>query len=386
MGLELIPFYAFVSDNNNHLIRQIVISTANVTTVAGLAGSSGSSNGIGSSARFNGPYGISISADGVFLLVADTNNALVRRIIISTRSVTTLVSGENVQGVAVSSDGVNAYITEIGYQTIRQIVISTAYVTTLAGSGLSGTTNGIGTDAQFNHPYGLGISPDGLFLLVADDYNALIRQVIISTRSVSTVAGVASSSGSTNGVGTNAQFSQPTSVSISPSGTYAFVADSANSKIRRITLLDPAPTALPTVLPTISASPTMLTTTVPTISASPTMLTTAVPTISASPTMLTTTVPTISASPTISACPTISASPTMSPTTVPTFAQSRKYSFGVVFGASERQGLGAGSALLLDYFFSRDEGLIVLLDTSDLPRQGHADVSHCKFFASFVAL
>jgi hypothetical protein len=34
-----------------------------------------------------------------------------------------------------------------------------------------------------------------------------------------------------------------------------------------------------------------------------------------------------------------------------------KNSFGVIFGDSERQGLAVGSALLLDYFYSRDDGL-----------------------------
>jgi DNA-binding beta-propeller fold protein YncE len=228
--------YAFVSEKSNQLIRQIVISTANVTSLAGLAGTAGSSNGIGSNARFAGPYGVSISPDGTFLLVGDSNNAMVRHIIISAGTVTTLVAGQNVQGVVISPDGLKAYITERGFHGIRQIVISSVAVTTIAGAGSTGTANGIGTDAQFNHPYGLGISPDGLFLLVADNYNYLIRQVIISTGSVTTVAGVAGSSGATNAVGTNAKFSQPTGVSISPDGMYAFVADSANNMIRRITL------------------------------------------------------------------------------------------------------------------------------------------------------
>jgi DNA-binding beta-propeller fold protein YncE len=345
--------YAFVSDNNNHLIRQIVISTANVTSLAGLAGTAGSSNGIGSNARFFGPYGVSISPDGLFLLVADSNNAMVRRIIISTRAVT-LVSNQNVQGVIVSPDGLNAYIA--GANVIRQIVISSASVTTIAGSGVSGTANGIGTDAQFYNPYGLGISPDGLFLLVADNYNELIRQVIISTRSVTTVAGVAGSSGSTNAVGTNAKFSQPTGVSISPDGTYAFVADSANNMIRRITLLDVptfAPTAAPsTVLP--SRSPSVLPSTVPSAlpSTNPSLLPTITPSAvpSRSPSVLPTTSP--SDSPT--------SVPTSMPSALPTISEGGKYSFAVVFGDHASQGLENGDALGLDYVLSYHQGLLSL--------------------------
>ena len=66
-----------MADHNNHLIRKIVISTGAVTTLAG-TGSSGSSNGTGTSASFNSPAGI--TTDGTNLYVADLSNHLVRKI------------------------------------------------------------------------------------------------------------------------------------------------------------------------------------------------------------------------------------------------------------------------------------------------------------------
>ena len=39
--------FALVADTNNHLIRHIVISTASVTTLVGMAGSAEPINGIG---------------------------------------------------------------------------------------------------------------------------------------------------------------------------------------------------------------------------------------------------------------------------------------------------------------------------------------------------
>jgi hypothetical protein len=80
-------------------------------------------------------------------------------------------------------------------------------VTTLAGiAGSVGSTNGWGTVALFNYPNGVSISPDGVYALVADTWKYLIRHIIISTATVTTLAGLTGSSGSTNGVGTIARF------------------------------------------------------------------------------------------------------------------------------------------------------------------------------------
>jgi len=76
-GITTVGTNLYVSDNSNHLIRKIVISTGVVTTVAG-TGSSGSANGTGTSASFNYPIGI--TTDGTNLYVADTDNHLIRKI------------------------------------------------------------------------------------------------------------------------------------------------------------------------------------------------------------------------------------------------------------------------------------------------------------------
>ena len=59
-------------------------------------------------------------------------------------------------------------------------------VTTLAGTGSSGSANGTGTSASFNGP--AGITTDGTNLYVADYSNQLIRQIVISTGVVTTLA------------------------------------------------------------------------------------------------------------------------------------------------------------------------------------------------------
>jgi sugar lactone lactonase YvrE len=82
----------FVADGDNHLIRKIDPSTGVVSTFAGDNVSDppvpGYSDGIGTAARFAWPS--AITTDGVNLFVADTDNHLIRKIVIATSAVTTL--------------------------------------------------------------------------------------------------------------------------------------------------------------------------------------------------------------------------------------------------------------------------------------------------------
>jgi DNA-binding beta-propeller fold protein YncE len=137
--------------------------------------------------------------------------------------------------VSISSDGSSALVADTYNHLIRKIVLSTASVSSLAGLALSsGSTNGVGSNALFTYPSGVSISSDGSYALVADQSNHLIRQIIISTASVSTLAGFASSSGSTDGVGSNVLFNYPNAVSVSSDGSCALVADQSNNLIRKI--------------------------------------------------------------------------------------------------------------------------------------------------------
>jgi len=156
-----------------------------VTTLAGTGSSGSADNSTGTSASFNGPRGI--TTDGTNLYVADSDNHL-----------------------------------------IRKIVISTGVVTTLAGTGSNGSANGTGTSASFNYPN--GIATDGTNLYVIDTNNHRIRKIVISTGVVTTLAG--SSSGSTDATGTSASFNYP--IGITTDGTNLYVSDQSNHRIRKI--------------------------------------------------------------------------------------------------------------------------------------------------------
>ncbi|MCH8844553.1 MAG: hypothetical protein IID61_16455, partial [SAR324 cluster bacterium] len=231
----------YVADSGA-IIRQIVISTGAVTTIAGDASDQNSINGIGTAAKFNKPEGI--TTDGTNLYVADSNHRLIRKIVIATAKVYTL-AGSGFFGSSdatatsasfnypfgITTDGVSLFVTDTHNNKIRKIVLSSGVVTTFAGSGGVGDTDDTGPFASFWHP--TGITTDGIHLYVTDTLNHKIRKIGISTGIVSTLAG-SGEEGSTDEAGTEASFSNPKG--ITTDGTNLYVTDSGNHKIRQIVL------------------------------------------------------------------------------------------------------------------------------------------------------
>lgn len=67
----------YVADNNGTLIRKIT-PIGIVTTIAGMAGITGDTNGNGTSARFNNIMGLAVSSDN-YLFINDTGNNIIRK-------------------------------------------------------------------------------------------------------------------------------------------------------------------------------------------------------------------------------------------------------------------------------------------------------------------
>jgi sugar lactone lactonase YvrE len=212
-----------------------------VSTFAG-SGSLGFVNGSGSNANFAQPNGLAVDGAGS-VYVADMGNNAVRKI--SSNGVVTTLAGSGVSGFSngngtnasfwypsgVSVDGSgNVYVADIYNHAIRKIS-SNGVVTTYAGKGTYGFRNGSGTNALFNYPTGVAVDGSGN-VFVADSDNCSIRK--ISTNGVVTTFAGNGTSGFTDGSGTNAAFSFPQSVAVDKNGA-VFVADSGNNAIRKIT-------------------------------------------------------------------------------------------------------------------------------------------------------
>ena len=266
----------FVADSTNCTIRKVT-SAGVVTTLAGTAGSSGSTNATGSAARFLNPYGVSVdSAGNVF--VADTFNYTIRKVT-SAGVVTTLAGTAGSHGstdatgsaarfnnplsVSVDTAG-NVYVADYGNHTIRKVT-SAGIVTTLAGTAVStGSTDATGSAARFFYPAGLSVDSAGN-VFVADYGNSTIRKVT-SAGVVTTEAGLANNIGSNNGLGSAARFYNPFDVTVEATGN-VFVADYGHRTIRNSVSSAPATVTLSNLsktytgsaqAPTITVSPSGL--------------------------------------------------------------------------------------------------------------------------------
>jgi kumamolisin len=231
----------YVADSSNYTVRQITQAGA-VTTLAGTPGKEGSTNGSSNVALFGGIGGVAPDALGN-VYVADSQNYTIRMISAS-GNVSTLAglagSSRHVDGagstarfsdpqnLAVDFTTGNIYVADGAGNTIR-MVTPAGVVSTLAGSGVAGSTNGIGSGALFRDPTGIAVDASGN-VYVADTGNDIIRE-ITPTGTVTTLAGTAGRSGSTDG--TNGRFDGPAGVAVDASGN-VYVADTGNSTIREI--------------------------------------------------------------------------------------------------------------------------------------------------------
>lgn len=181
--------FLYVADASNNRIRRVNISTGKTKLVAG-SGSAGFSNGVGSSASFNGPYSITLSDDDSTLYVADKYNHAIRAIDLATNTVSTVTGtgslglrdgGTSVAVLAIPEyvhyDSSRVYWTEAGSHTIRYVDLTNSTVYTVGGQGDSGFANGNSSQTKFNNPKGIGVRNGKLF--VADYYSDLIRRIVL---------------------------------------------------------------------------------------------------------------------------------------------------------------------------------------------------------------
>ena len=180
-------------------------SVGNITTVAGTGtGGYSGDGGLSISAKVYVPFGVALDKAGNFY-IADTGNNRVRKVSISTYTITTVAGNGKLgfcgdggpatsaclsqpTGIAVDSAGV-LYIADNGNYRIRRVDTS-GKITTYAGNG-SPTFCGDGqpaTLACLHSPTGVAVDTKGN-VYIADEYSCRVRKILASNRTITTVAG-----------------------------------------------------------------------------------------------------------------------------------------------------------------------------------------------------
>lgn len=220
--------HLYVTDGDT--VRSIEIATGTVTTLAGSPTVWGFQDGGGLDARFVSPMGL--WGDAAYLYIADTFNGTIRRMSLASNEVETiggqarLIDIVDGQGTAarfrspadVWGDGTYLYVTD--ESTLRRVRLSDFEVKTIAGMpGVSGSTDGVGSEARFGTLGKLWGVGDTLF--VSD--SGRVRTIDLATFEVRTLL-EASDTTALDGTGAGALFSRPSA--ILGDSTHLWVVDS----------------------------------------------------------------------------------------------------------------------------------------------------------------
>jgi sugar lactone lactonase YvrE len=245
----------FIADANNNRIRKVNTSGI-ITTVAGGGNNGRGDGGLATNASLDYPsFGVAVDTNGN-LFIADRGNQCIRKV--DTSGIITTVAGNgspgysgdgypatsaslnDPYGVAVDTAG-NLFIVDTGNQRIRKVATN-GIITTVAGNGIYGYSgdNSVATNASLYFPLGVAVDVSG-DLFIVDTGNQRIRKVDTSGI-ITTVAGNGSPGYSGDGSNaTNASLNKSSGVAVDASGNL-FIADTDNSRIRKVVLFASYPT------------------------------------------------------------------------------------------------------------------------------------------------
>ncbi len=170
----------FVTDSGNHVIRQLTAKGSNwvFTTIAGVEGVSGSTDGTNNGALFHGPTLLAFGPEG------------------------------------------NLFVTDD--ETVRELrqYGTNWVVSTICGvAEIRGSADGTNADVRFSNPRGIAADRAGSVYVAAFENYTIRKLTKIGTNWISsTIAGLAKTSGMDNGTNNTARFVGPNSLCVDPSG------------------------------------------------------------------------------------------------------------------------------------------------------------------------
>jgi DNA-binding beta-propeller fold protein YncE len=237
----------FIADTNNNRIIVANLKTFAVEAVIG-GGGAGFADGDFATATFQGPHGLAISGD--LLYIADTENHAIRAADLKSGTVFTLAGVGN-QSTAYPPPGGPAnstalsspwdlvywqdalYIAMAGPHQIWKLDLTNGQVMPFIGNAREGLEDGPLADALLAQPS--GIATDGVNLYFVDAESSAVRMAGLNQDGkVTTLVGTGLFDfGDADGVGEAVLLQHPQGVAIDSAGIL-YVADTYNDKIKRI--------------------------------------------------------------------------------------------------------------------------------------------------------
>eukprot|EP00960_Hanusia_phi_P041004 754789-Hanusia_phi.AAC.2 len=262
LTFSLVPF-CFVAIQQISVCLGIDVSTLNQTgseTCAPSAylGRFGASTHL--SVNNGGSTSVVDSRDGRYLYTVSYGSHYLRKVVLKDG----LTVGQDVEihrelglvypwGAALTFDDQSIYVTSCKDHdefAIRQFNTSDFKLISYIG-GSKGTSDGVGTSAEFLYLRSLAITPDDRYLYACDydNFYARIRKIDLPTKTVSTLCG--STKGTSDGSASSARFYWPYGIVLSSDNRYLYVSDLASgyssTRIRKISTTNGAVSTIATI-------------------------------------------------------------------------------------------------------------------------------------------
>jgi len=229
----------YVTDPCSAVVWRIAAGGVQATVFAGTQNQWGYSGdgGLATSARLNNPNSVAVDDNGN-VLIADTNNARLRRVDASTGIISTVLGNGDCNsnsslcypnGLAFNASG-ELFISNGSGQIIKVNLATPTVIERYAGGGGDSSDDIPATSAALHGARHLSIDARGDLFFVEIDADR-VRKIDSTTKRISTVAGsgIRGFADSINPF--QAMFDEPHSVVVDPTGN-VIVADSSNNRIR----------------------------------------------------------------------------------------------------------------------------------------------------------
>jgi sugar lactone lactonase YvrE len=239
----------YIADAANYILRRVDAKTKIITTIAGIRKSRFTGDGPALETALSRPGGLTFDRDGR-LVIADTMNARIRRLDLTTGRIETLAGNGDMlflgPGPALETGMAwvnaprfdpagNILFCDTGNNHVLRLDAKTGRVEVAAGSGMNRYRGdgGPARAAEMNQPASLAVDAAGN-VFIADTQNHAIRRLDAKTGILTTVAGDGMPGfAGDGGPAAKARLNFPTGLGLDGRGNL-YVVDSVNARIRKI--------------------------------------------------------------------------------------------------------------------------------------------------------